>query len=271
MKLQAVLFDLDDTLLWDDRSVKEAFEATCQTASQRTGVDPKLLEEAVRAEARHLYEGFETYPFTKMIGINPFEGLWANFTGGDHPMFRKLQELAPGYRTAAWTGGLARLGVDNPALGRELGEQFPKERRARPYVYDSTFRVLQQLRADYKLLLLTNGAPDLQQEKLDGVPELAGYFDHIVISGSFGEGKPSSALFHHALGLLGISPEEGVMIGDKLTTDILGSNQIGMTNIWIDHHDAGSPNGIIPAADVIVPKHRVQRLEDILPIIHSLG
>jgi len=32
--LKAILFDLDDTLLWDDRSVKEAFIATCKTARE---------------------------------------------------------------------------------------------------------------------------------------------------------------------------------------------------------------------------------------------
>jgi putative hydrolase of the HAD superfamily len=263
MKLQAVLFDLDDTLLWDERSVKEAFEATCRSAAERTGIDPVRLELAVREEARSLYESFETFPFTKMIGINPFEGLWANFTGGDLPMFRKLQELAPGYRTASWTRGLQRLGIDDPKLGYELGELFPAERRARPIVYDSTFRVLNQLRPNYKLLLLTNGSPDLQQEKLAGVPELASYFDHIVISGNFGKGKPAASIFRHALGLLDIEQGEGIMIGDKLTTDILGSNTVGMANIWIDHHQT-------PLAD-IEPIHRVTNLEDILPVIERIG
>jgi len=262
MKLQAVLFDLDDTLLWDERSVKEAFESTCRSAAERTGVDPVRLEAAVREEARSLYESYETFSFTKLIGINPFEGLWANFTGGNHPMFRKLQELAPGYRTASWTRGLKRLGIDDSKLGYELGELFPAERRARPIVYDSTFRVLERLRSDYKLLLLTNGAPDLQLEKLAGVPELASYFDHIVISGNFGEGKPAASLFHHALGLLGIEPGEGIMIGDKLTTDILGSNTIGMANIWIDHHEA--------AIEHIKPVHRVTNLADVLPIIEQI-
>ena len=26
-----------------------------------------------------IYETYETYEFTKMIGINPFEGLWGTF------------------------------------------------------------------------------------------------------------------------------------------------------------------------------------------------
>ncbi|MFC4777692.1 HAD family hydrolase [Paenibacillus sp. GCM10023252] len=260
MAKQAVLFDLDDTLLWDDRSVKEAFEATCKAGSDAAGVDPGELEEAVRREARALYESYETYAFTKMIGINPFEGLWAPFREGHQEEFRKLEELAPVYRKEAWTRGLRALGVEDEALGAKLAEQFPAERRARPIVYEETFRVLDQLKGSYKLLLLTNGSPDLQQEKLSGVPELAPYFDHIIISGDFGQGKPAAAIFHHALERLGIQPEHGIMVGDKLTTDILGANTIGMTSVWINRHHA-------VRNDDIIPTHEITHLEELLPLL----
>lgn len=175
MTLKAVLFDLDDTLLWDDRSVQEAFEATCAEASKHAAVNPEELEASVRKEARSLYESFETFAFTKMIGINPFEGLWANFTQGENENFRKLEKLAPGYRTESWTRGLAALGIEDRELGYKLGELFPAERRRRPYVYEETFRVLDALKGSYQLLLLTNGSPDLQKEKLAGVPNIAPY------------------------------------------------------------------------------------------------
>jgi haloacid dehalogenase superfamily, subfamily IA, variant 3 with third motif having DD or ED/haloacid dehalogenase superfamily, subfamily IA, variant 1 with third motif having Dx(3-4)D or Dx(3-4)E len=262
MAKQAVLFDLDDTLLWDERSVKEAFEATCRAGSEAAGVDPERLEQAVRAAARTLYESYETFPFTKMIGINPFEGLWANFAAGEQEEFRKLQKLAPGYRKAAWTQGLKSLGVDNEALGAELAERFPAERRSRPIVYDETFRVLDALKGKYKLLLLTNGSPDLQQEKLDGVPELIPYFDHIVISGNFGQGKPAAAIFRHALEKLGIEPEHGIMVGDKLTTDILGANTIGMTSVWINRHG-------MERSDEIVPTYEIASLDELLQILEK--
>ncbi|MCR8631899.1 MULTISPECIES: HAD family hydrolase [Paenibacillus] len=264
MTIRAVLFDLDDTLLWDDRSVKESFQATCEEAAKHVQVQPEALEEAVRKEARELYQTFETFPFTKMIGINPFEGLWANFTEGENENFRKLEQLAPGYRTESWTRGLKALGVDNPELGYRLGELFPAERRSRPIVYDETFEVLNQLKGNYKLLLLTNGSPDLQKEKLAGVPELAPYFDHIIISGNFGEGKPAVSIFHHAIELLGISANEGVMIGDKLTTDILGSNRIGMPNMWINRHGLQRTNEIIPA-------HEIVNLREIQGIIDTIS
>ncbi|MBH5317771.1 HAD-IA family hydrolase [Paenibacillus sp. GSMTC-2017] len=262
MAKQAVLFDLDDTLLWDDRSVKEAFEATCKAGAAAAGVDATELEEAVRKEARALYESYETFSFTKMIGINPFEGLWANFTAGEQEEFRKLQKLAPDYRKAAWTQALKALGVHNDQLGAELAEQFPAERRSRPIVYDETFKVLDALKGKYKLLLLTNGSPDLQQEKLDGVPTLIPYFDHIIVSGSFGEGKPAPSIFKHALEKLGIEPEHGIMVGDKLTTDILGANTIGMTSVWINRHDA-------IRTDEIVPTYEISNLEELLKLLEQ--
>jgi putative hydrolase of the HAD superfamily len=262
MAKQAVLFDLDDTLLWDDRSVKEAFEATCETAAKATGLNPVELEESVRREARALYESYETFSFTKMIGINPFEGLWAPFREGEQEEFRKLEALAPGYRKAAWTNGLKALGVDDEQLGAELAEQFPAERRARPIVYEETFRLLDALRGQYKLLLLTNGSPDLQREKLAGVPELIPYFDHIIISGEFGEGKPAASIFRHALERLGIEPEHGIMVGDKLTTDILGANTIGMTSVWVNRH------GMV-RNDEIVPTHEIKHLEELLPLLKA--
>src|SRR5690606_11445784 len=110
---------------------------------------------------------------TKMIGINPFEGLWAKFREGKQQEFRQLEALAPGYRKDAWTRGLSACGTDDADLGYELGERFAHERRNRPYVYEETFEVLDQLKGRYKLLLLTNGSPDLQREKLSMVPKLA--------------------------------------------------------------------------------------------------
>lgn len=264
MTLKAVLFDLDDTLLWDDRSVNESFLATCLAAKAKyPQVDPVELEASVRKEAKALYEGYETYPFTKMIGINPFEAFWAKFSEGEHEMFRKLERQSPGYRVEAWTRGLAGVGIEDAALGRELAELFPVERRKRPLVYEETFRLLDGLKGRVKLLLLTNGAPDLQREKLAGIENLESYFDHIVISGVHGEGKPAQSIFRHAMELLDIEPSEGLMIGDKLTTDILGSNGVGMPNVWINRH------GIV-RTDEIVPVHEVGDLNELIALIDTL-
>ncbi|MET3291036.1 UNVERIFIED_CONTAM: hypothetical protein ABID98_003606 [Brevibacillus sp. OAP136] len=122
-------------MLWDERSVKEAFHATCAEAATHYEIETELLENAVRSEARALYESFETFPFTKKIGINPFEGQCAHFTEGKQEEFRKLQSLAQLYRRESWTRGLRALGIENAELGSKLGDMFAAERRNRPIVY----------------------------------------------------------------------------------------------------------------------------------------
>ena len=100
----------------------------------------------------------------------------------------------------------------------------------------------------------------MQREKLAGVPDIVPYFDHIIISGEFGKGKPSADIFQHALERLGLNPEDGIMVGDKLTTDILGANTIGMTSVWINRHG-------MTRSDEIIPSHEIKHLEELLPLL----
>ncbi|MNP36491.1 Pyrimidine 5'-nucleotidase YjjG [compost metagenome] len=127
-------------------------------------------------------------------------------------------------------------------------------------MYDETFQVLKELRGHVKLLLLTNGCPALQQEKLDGVPELAPYFDDIVISGHFGIGKPDISIFEHALSLLDVNRDQALMVGDKLTTDIRGGLATGIKTVWINRTGKSSDPEIIPDFEI---KH-LSQLHDII-------
>jgi len=260
--IKAIFFDLDDTLLWDQKSVQEAFRATCEAAKQKYDqLDPAVLEEAVRKEARELYSSYETYPFTQMIGINPFEGLWGNFLD-DEENFRKMKEIVPTYRKESWTRGLKACGIDDPDFGHELAERFPAERRQKPFVYEESFQVLDELKRKYKLLLLTNGSPDLQNTKLTITPELVPYFDQIVISGAFGRGKPDPSIFLHALSLMGLEKDEVIMVGDNLMTDILGANRAGIKSVWINRHNK--------ERNEVIPTYEIKHLEELYGILEDL-
>ena len=263
MTIKAVCFDLDDTLLWDERSVAETFEAVCQDVASISGVDPVILGKAIRTEARKLYEAQVTFPFTKRIGINAYEGLWATFDRGQQPEFRTLEQWVPAYRSEAWYRALQVCGVDDRELGAELGDRFVAERRRRVYLYEESMGTLDRLKGTVKLLLITNGCPALQREKLNGVPELISYFDDIIISGDFGIGKPDVSIFRHALEVLEVEADEAVMIGDKLTTDIQGANAAGITSIWLNRHRKSR-------SEEIVPTYEVEHLSEIFPLIASL-
>lgn len=258
--VKAVIFDLDDTLLWDYRSVAEAFEVTCGIAAKKHGIEPEKLEEAVREEAETLFPTYDTYPFVKNIGIGVFEAFWGNFQDEGEDA-KALREIIPTYRKAVWTKGLEELGVNDPALADHLAEVFSEERRKHIYLYDDTLDVLNALKGKYKIALLTNGSPHLQNEKLKMSPELVPYFDQIVISGDFGEGKPSPAIFQHVLDLLDVEKEDAIMVGDNPNTDILGAEKIGMTSVWINHHDRTLTD--------VTPTHEVKELKELLAILEK--
>lgn len=257
--IKAVFFDLDDTLLWDKKSVATAFRKTCERATDTYELDPSDLEEAVRAAARELYATYETFEYTKMIGINPFEGLWGTFDDAGES-FQKMKEIVPAYRQNAWTNGLSRMGIEDAELGSTLADVFIEERKKSPFIYDETFAVLDQLKGKYKLVLITNGSPSLQQTKLEITPEIAPYFEHIIISGGFGVGKPNRTIFDHALSISDIQPAEALMVGDNLMTDILGASYVGIPSVWInrDHHE---PH------DDIKPTYEIKNLEELFTIL----
>lgn len=256
------MFDLDDTLLWDSKSIEEAFKATCGYAQARVGVNPQELELSVREAATKLYSTYDTYKFTQNIGINPFEGLWGDFLDEHDEGFHKMKEIVPTYRKKAWTSGLKSLGIKDEYLGEELSERFRMERKERPFVYEDTFRVLNEVKEKFKLLLLTNGSPHLQNTKLDITPELIPYFEEIIISGDIGKGKPDSSMFLHALERLRLQKDEVIMVGDNLNTDILGASNLGITTVWINRRQQKLQD--------IIPDYEIKELHEVLEIVNNM-
>src|SRR5699024_4209127 len=234
--LKSVMFDLDDTLLWDEKSIEKAFEATCEIAANKYNIDPKELEKNVRISAEAIYPQYETYEFVSNIGIGTFESFWRdlNCIGYD---FAKLTSIQDDYRKTSRENGLKALNTNDDELAVVIAQVFPKERRKHIYLYEETSTVLDELKKKHKLLLLTNGAPSLQYEKLKLSPELSPYFDYIVISGEFGEGTPEPAIFEHAINLLEVEKDETIMVGNNPQSDILGATRAGIDSIWINHHN----------------------------------
>lgn len=261
--VKAIFFDLDDTLLWDKKSVEKAFQETCRLAEELTGESCANLEEAVRAAATELYSGYDTYDFTKMIGINPFEGLWGTFDDEGED-FQKMKTIVPTYRQEAWTLGLQKIGIEDSAeIGNQLGEYFPEARKRNPVLYEESLNVLAELKEHYQLLLLTNGSPSLQQLKLEITPEIAPYFNHIIVSGAFGKGKPDPDIFDHALSKFDFTADEVLMVGDNLMTDIIGAGKVGIRSVWINREQK-APH------ETIIPTYEIQHLEELLQLLEQL-
>ena len=143
-----------------------AFAATASVAAERHPLDPRRLaarRPRVRARALACRRGVW---FGRRIGISSWEALWCRYEG-DAEELRAMRAWAPGFRRETWRAALGQQGVQDDELAAELGERFGEERRARHETFEDAAPVLDALRGDYRLALVTNGASCLQREKFE--------------------------------------------------------------------------------------------------------
>ena len=114
------------------------------------------------------------------MGIWWGEGLWGEFRG-EASELEALRAFVPGFRRAVWSEALTAVGASEETLAQELAETYRTARRARQLVDAEAERILGALARNHRLALVSNGAPDVQREKLAGTT-LGRYFSAIVIS-----------------------------------------------------------------------------------------
>jgi putative hydrolase of the HAD superfamily len=236
MSVNAIIFDMDDTLITDDDATRLALHQTALHAQLQYDVDVEALQHAVCTNMRRLWRDSPAFSYCEAIGISAAEGLWGRFVGTD-PDLQALHDWAPTYQVEVWNRALAEQGYTDHALAEQLAALFRQERRACQSLFPETEGMLRELRSSYKLGLLTNGAPDLQREKIE-LCNLVGYFDAIVVSGELGIGKPDPAVFAAVLNDLAVSPQTAIMVGDSLRRDIVGAARSGLKPIWINREGA---------------------------------
>lgn len=216
---QAILFDLDDTILASGQRplvLLKVAEELCSNA----GVPPEILAQRIDAAL----EAYWSDPVRHKEGR--LGGLLAVRTMVVSQVFAELQEprLTPQLAEAF----AARFTV----LREELLELFPTARE--------TIEALKG--RGVKLALVTNGAAVTQRAKIEQF-DLAPLFDHVQIEGEHGFGKPETQAYRHALEALGVEPHETWMVGDNLEWEVAAPQRLGITGIWHDHLGVGLPSG----------------------------
>lgn len=108
-------------------------------------------------------------------------------------------------------------------------------------LFDDTVQVLNKLKKNYKLGILTNGKTYVQNNKIRaaGFGEL---FDSICISEEIGAAKPLKSAFEIVCGSLDVAPSQAVYVGDYYLNDIEGARNAGLQSIWYTY---GSGEGDI--------------------------
>jgi putative hydrolase of the HAD superfamily len=106
--------------------------------------------------------------------------------------------------------------------------------------------VLTELRARWRVGVLTNGDPVVQRRKTEAL-RLGSFVDVVVFACECGDGfgKPAPQTFHTVLDRLEARPEAAVFVGNDVQADMMGASSVGMRTIHVgpDARDARRPCG----------------------------
>jgi putative hydrolase of the HAD superfamily len=216
---QAILFDLDDTILSAySRPHLAWIKVAEQFATALAPLEPVAVATAITAFAR---------------------AFWADPVQHKHWRFRPTEA-----RQRIVAGGFAELGTVNGSR-REvidaMAARFTALREEEMHVFPGACETLDRLKElGVRLALVTNGPAEVQRKKLTRF-SLERHFDHIQIEGEHGFGKPEERAYTHAMASLGVAAEHTWMVGDNLEWEVAGPQLLGIYAVWHDPHDLGLP------------------------------
>jgi putative hydrolase of the HAD superfamily len=243
--LKAVLFDMDQTIVdWDTVEPWEDYQLR-----RMTGV----LEYVKRAV--YPLNGLTAQDFFK-IYIRELTAAWkkGNLT-------LEAPRLA-----ATLVATLVACGVPEDKIGLDdlidaYDWRAPEGMRA----YPDALSALPQLRArGIDLGLVTNSSyPMTLRDRELRTTGLLDFFPRCRLSAAdVGYLKPHRSIFERALELLGAQPEEAVFVGDNLTADVYGAQNIGMRGVWRQHTANEADD-----ETQIVPDGTINTIHDLFPLL----
>ena len=122
--------------------------------------------------------------------------------------------------------------------------------------------VLKELLArGHRLGIVSNAADDADVQVLVDKAEIRPYFDIILTSAVAGVRKPNPLIFQKALAHWGVKPEQAVMVGDLVSADVVGANQLGIFSVWITRRI--NPNDQRDLAALHPPKATIASLSEL--------
>jgi len=201
-RIEAVTFDLDDTLVRYERSPGEVL----QVAFDRLGVDPLFPVEAY-------YDRYDEFA----------------------AMTDSMREL----RAECFAALAAERGHDRH-LGREVAAAFAEERdQSNVELLPGAASALDALGESVRLGIVTNGAADAQRAKIEAV-NLDRWVETTVVAGDEVPPKPDPEPFERAMESLDATPSSTVHVGDSLSTDVAGGNAVGLDTVWLGEGEAAA-------------------------------
>lgn len=115
----------------------------------------------------------------------------------------------------------------------------------------------------YKLYLASNGERNTQKSRIESAG-IAKYFQNIFISGKIGVDKPDKRFFEGCFRQIpGFDPARAMIVGDSLTSDILGGKNAGIKTCWVNPNQK-------PARPDIQPDYEIESISQLEDLLESI-
>ena len=148
--------------------------------------------------------------------------------------------------------GLRQVGVVDQNLAHQIADALHELRDREMSLFPHAHETLDLLRAaGVRLALITNGATQPQWEKIRRF-DFERRFDHIQVEGDVGFGKPEPEAYLHALRAVGADTQSAWMVGDNLEWEVAAPKRLGIHTVWHDHTGNGLPDNAPAQPDRII-------------------
>lgn len=226
--VEAVIFDLDDTLIETQAVDKKAFEQTLAVLldvlkTSRT-ICFKQVFEFFKSVAKYLFEQSEHQSYCNTVGISSMEMMLFKDEWLEGGAFK---EFVLAYQINVWSAVLEKIHTgtgDFPIDG--ISDLYQRNWFLNCVKKDNVIESLDSLYGNFKLAILSNGFNLLQRHKISTCG-LEGYFDEILISSELNVGKPAPILFETLMKKMGVKASQTLMVGDNPIKDIEGALSVG--------------------------------------------
>ena len=163
---------------------------------------------------------------------------------------------------------VGRFGV----LFREYGMEIDPVQCARTYEHNlsqghyflpGAYEAVESLSKKYKLYLASNGTARVQAGRLESA-NISHFFQEIFVSQTMGANKPDIKYFEACFARIpDFDVSKALIVGDSLTSDILGGKNAGMKTCWVN------PTGkTVP--EHIRPDYEIKALYDLEELLETL-
>ena len=198
------------------------------------------------------------------IGIEPTEAVLKRYSEINRAHWKRLElgELTrPEVLHGRFTQLFMELGVDGNCY--EAQRIYEWKLGTGHYFLAGGQELLDTLYEKYDLYLASNGT-DIVQTRRIASANIEHYFKDLFISQRLGYDKPMKQFFDLAFARIeNFNPDEAIIIGDSLTSDIKGGINAGIRTCWFNLHGIKNESGIIPDYEVTTLKEIPALLERI--------